>query len=186
MIHTKPDLSVFLKWMIAGSGSVITDVIRLHELMRLILLTVLFSICFTGCDRSVPASGSTGTTADFVASSGSLLKRFGKLTSADGTLVVEARQSSVSIVNYSVFDAETNSVLATGGGFSDAQRWYLYFDSKNQLWVYNSDIGGFGYWKRTETAMEYVDVDRDTPKTEIPIPVIDNLPNSIKRYFGWG
>ena len=29
-MHTKPDLRVFLKWMIVGSGSVITDVIRLN------------------------------------------------------------------------------------------------------------------------------------------------------------
>ena len=28
-MHAKPDLRVFLKWMIAGSGSVIADVIRL-------------------------------------------------------------------------------------------------------------------------------------------------------------
>ena len=28
-MHAKPDLRVFLKWMIAGSGSVITDVITL-------------------------------------------------------------------------------------------------------------------------------------------------------------
>ena len=28
MMHAKPDLRVFLKWMIAGSGSVITDVIQ--------------------------------------------------------------------------------------------------------------------------------------------------------------
>ena len=32
VMHTKPDLRVFLKWMIAGSGSVITDVIMLNEL----------------------------------------------------------------------------------------------------------------------------------------------------------
>ena len=33
-MHTKPDLRVDLKWMIAGSGSVITNVIRLgsHEI----------------------------------------------------------------------------------------------------------------------------------------------------------
>ena len=28
VMHTKPDLRVFLKWMIARSGSVITDVIQ--------------------------------------------------------------------------------------------------------------------------------------------------------------
>ena len=32
-MHAEPDLRVFLKWMIAGSGSVITDVIPL-KLMR--------------------------------------------------------------------------------------------------------------------------------------------------------
>ena len=34
-MHTKPDLRVFLKWMIAGSGSVITDVIPLGFLVRM-------------------------------------------------------------------------------------------------------------------------------------------------------
>ena len=29
VMHAKPDLRVFLKWMIADSGSVITDVIHL-------------------------------------------------------------------------------------------------------------------------------------------------------------
>ena len=32
-MHAKPDLSVFLKWMIADSGSVITDAIPLKQLM---------------------------------------------------------------------------------------------------------------------------------------------------------
>ena len=32
-MHAKPDLRVFLKWMIAGSGSVITDVIQLRVVM---------------------------------------------------------------------------------------------------------------------------------------------------------
>ena len=30
VMHAKPDLRVFLKWMIAGSGSVITDVIQTY------------------------------------------------------------------------------------------------------------------------------------------------------------
>ena len=31
-MHAKPDLRVFLEWMIAGSGSVITDVITLEQM----------------------------------------------------------------------------------------------------------------------------------------------------------
>jgi hypothetical protein len=34
VMHAKPDLRVFLKWMIAGSGSVITDVIQPNEMVR--------------------------------------------------------------------------------------------------------------------------------------------------------
>ena len=33
VMHAKPGLRVFLKWMIAGSGSVITDVIPLKDLL---------------------------------------------------------------------------------------------------------------------------------------------------------
>ena len=32
VMHTKPDLRVFLKWMITRSGSVITDVMRLKRI----------------------------------------------------------------------------------------------------------------------------------------------------------
>ena len=42
-MHAKPDLRVFLKWMLAGSGSVITDVITLRKPMpsTLILLALV-------------------------------------------------------------------------------------------------------------------------------------------------
>ena len=39
-MHAKPDLRVFLKWMIAGSGSVIADVITL---MKYVLDTCIFN-----------------------------------------------------------------------------------------------------------------------------------------------
>ena len=32
-MHAKPDLRVFLEWMIAGSGSVITDVITFESVL---------------------------------------------------------------------------------------------------------------------------------------------------------
>ena len=46
-MHAKPDLRVFLKWMIAGSGSVITAVITLN----MIFLTLFLAwpiLCWTG------------------------------------------------------------------------------------------------------------------------------------------
>jgi len=124
--------------------------------------------------------------SNFVAMPGAILNKFGKLTSDDGTLTVEARRRSVSIVDYTITNTNSPTVLASGGGFSDVQRWFLFFDSQNQLWAYNSDIGGFGYWTfRDGSKMEFIDVNGDTPASEIPSPVIENIPDTIKRHFGW-
>ena len=43
VMHAKPDLRVFLKWMIAGSGSVITDD---YEVQSLASVFVRISDCF--------------------------------------------------------------------------------------------------------------------------------------------
>ena len=44
-MHAKPDLRVFLKWMIARSGSVITDVIRARGIeMSFSMKTILFAV----------------------------------------------------------------------------------------------------------------------------------------------
>ena len=45
VMHTKPDLRLFLKWMIAGSGSVITDVITLTIAGRLAVLEIKHNAC---------------------------------------------------------------------------------------------------------------------------------------------
>ena len=71
-MHAKPDLRVFLKWMIAGSGSVITDVILLKSIMAkpsfrfsirtlLLLLTlscVVIGLILVPVTVRVPISGS--------------------------------------------------------------------------------------------------------------------------------
>ncbi len=154
--------------------------------MKTLLLALSLAFFFAGCTPDSQAPQPTATTSNFVALPGSVLNRFGKLTSTDGSHTVEARRQSVSIVDYTIKGKDSSVVLANGGGFSDAQRWFLYFDAKNRLWTYNSDMGGFGYWRhRDDSEMEFVDVNGDTPLFEVPAPVIENLPNAIKRHFGW-
>ena len=46
VMHAKPVLRVFLKWMIAGSGSVITDVIPLNVMAFLPNKRILLAVCF--------------------------------------------------------------------------------------------------------------------------------------------
>ena len=47
-MHAKPDLRVFLKWMIARSGSVITAVIPLNTQMKFTIRTLLFVMLLVG------------------------------------------------------------------------------------------------------------------------------------------
>ena len=55
MIHAKPDLRVFLEWMIAGSGSVITDAMSLKNMVDP-FPRLTFAACLTlvliGCDSN--------------------------------------------------------------------------------------------------------------------------------------
>ena len=49
-MHTNPDLRVLLKWMITRSGSVITDVMLLRQMIRYALLIVILCGC-GGCSK---------------------------------------------------------------------------------------------------------------------------------------
>ena len=57
-MHAKPDLRVLLKWMIAGSGSVITDVIQLN-LRRFALSHNPYAAPLAPVNSVKPSSGST-------------------------------------------------------------------------------------------------------------------------------
>ena len=74
-MHAKPDLRVFLEWMIAGSGSVITDVMLSKLMIR--NLTLLVSISLMGCNHQAsevqefaaqqkPSSGTNSATTNEV------------------------------------------------------------------------------------------------------------------------
>jgi hypothetical protein len=69
-MHAKPDLRVFLEWMIAGSGSVITDVITpMHNLTKfeqLSFAAVVLVICgvFLQLAWAMPALGNFTQTED--------------------------------------------------------------------------------------------------------------------------
>ena len=153
--------------------------------MKLLLFSILLILLTSGCDPSKSTQPS-GNALVPVAKQGLILREFGKLTSNDETLTVIAVRRSISLVDYTITENESDTVLATGGGFSDAQWWFLFFDEKNQLWVYDSDIGTFGYWARLEDSkMEFVKIDKDTPASKVPATVIENIPSTIKRIFGW-
>ena len=131
-------------------------------------------VCCLGCTDNARTTNSP------------LIRSIGKYRSPNGQFEVAVTTRSTSLIDYSISNSESQLELANGGGFSDAQRWYLFWDEQNQLWEYNSDIGGFGYWQYVdETSFQFVSVGAADDKSTVPQPVFDNLPNTIRRHFGW-
>ena len=141
--------------------------------MRLAVIILIFLVCVPGCNlRSRSKDG--------------LIRSVGTYGSVDDCYSVTVTSESRSIIRYTVFDQASGKKLAEGGGFSDFMRWFLYWDESNQLWVYDSDIGGFGYWAKSgDASMKFHQIDGTFDKSLVPTPVVDNVPSSILRQFGW-
>jgi len=133
---------------------------------------VIFAlICCIGCSQT------TGS---------GLIKSPGNYQSPNAKYVVKVTTRSKSIIDYTIADSASNNELASGGGFSNAQRWFLYWDDTNRLWSYNSDMGGFGYWlSENDATFVFTDIGAGDEKSTVPKPVYDNMPSSIRRHFGW-
>ena len=110
---------------------------------------------------------------------------FGTLASDDGAWVVKTTLRSVSLVDYEICNASTGKILAQAGGFSHAMRWFMFWDSENQLWVHNSDMGPFQVWTHNGTAFVAHKLSAGDPLLEtMPDAVKDALPNSTARHLG--
>ena len=136
-------------------------------LIRNSLLTLVL-VAFAGCDQS------------------QLVRSTGTHKSPNGLWTVTVTRRSKSLVDYSISDVKTGAELARGGEFSDAMRWFLYWDEQNRLWAFNSDKGGFGYWTHTtDSSFLFTEIGPADDKSIVPAPVFSNLPSTVKRRLGW-
>ncbi|TWT30468.1 hypothetical protein KOR34_50270 [Posidoniimonas corsicana] len=112
---------------------------------------------------------------------GGPLTQLGSLTSVDGAWTVTAERSSSSLVDFTIADSATGAEYAAGGGFSDAQRWFLFWDAQNRLWSYNSDVGPLGVWTHNgASAFTFQPVRAGGPlAAAIPPEVAAALPSSV-------
>ena len=85
-MHAKPDLRVFLKWVIAVSGSVLTDVIWLKQMAKLSLALVLLLCTFLGCNAKNEVQPIANSDAENTASV-SAAPATKKLSERDGQLI---------------------------------------------------------------------------------------------------
>ena len=86
-------------------------------------------------------------------------------------------------MDYTITDTNSGAVLNNGGGFSNAMRWFLYWDDNNQLWTHNSDMGPFGVWTydgQSQFVLHKISAG-DPVLATAPLTVVDNLPNTLKK-----
>ena len=98
--------------------------------------------------------------------------------------MIDVRVSPEGIVHYQVTDSSGHSILASTERFSDYQRWCLFWDANDCLWVESSDIGGF-LWQRTAEG-----VYKQSPiatnaalYARMPQPLFDQLPTSVQKEY---
>lgn len=142
--------------------------------MRLvfIFLSILF-IVLTGCSIG----------------EGQEMNGDGVLINQPGVYYIERLSYSIhveiipkSIVYYKVLDAEEHCIIESVERFSAVQRWSLFWDQRNRLWVQSSDIGTF-LWEQVQTE-EYRQRPVSSDKSliqQMPHEVFESLANSIKK-----
>lgn len=100
------------------------------------LLGAVLLLCSVGCGSGKPMDGD-----------GRLITETGSYTIERLGFRIDVQIVEKSIVYYTVTDRSGKKVLASTERFSDAQRWCLFWDASDCLWVYSSDMGSW-LWQR--------------------------------------
>ncbi|MBN2578914.1 MAG: hypothetical protein JXB10_07980 [Pirellulales bacterium] len=130
----------------------------MNRILPFILLTII-----TGCVRA--PSG--------------IIDRFGTFASPDQRFALVISKKEKSIVAFTVSSANNGRILYSDRIGSDAQRWCFYWDEQGRLWAYSSDTGYFRVITfRPDGTVSKSEVDKNT---QIPKPVYEFLPSSMKR-----
>lgn len=100
------------------------------------------------------------------------------------TLTIGVGIQDKSIVVYTVTDSAGRKIITSTENFSDAQRWCLFWDSSDCLWVESSDMGGW-VWQRGQDGAYLQTPVVDDPElyARMPEEVYRHMPTSIQKKF---
>lgn len=134
-----------------------------------------------GCSRSPahpPATVARGAGQTIVDGAGTYA-----LAPGDVTLTISLRPAgSGDVVEFALRDAATGNTLASGDAGNNAMRWFLFWSSSRELWVYSGDLGttvwreaGDGRYESTNVASDESLIRR------MPARVFAELPESSQE-----
>jgi hypothetical protein len=82
------------------------------------------------------------------------------------------------LVTFTLADAKSNTVLASGDAGSNGSRWFFYWSASGDLWVHSSDIGSYVWQKQNDGPYKRRLVEADM---KIPTPVFNAMPSSLQK-----
>lgn len=147
--------------------------------MKLRILIVLGGLCamlFLALDCR---SGSKDTMSDY---QGVLINKLGTYRIEKMKYKLHVGMNDDKILWYVVRDDVGEEIIKSIEQASCLQKWSLYWDTNNWLWVESSDIGGF-VWKKEKNGSykQYPVIDDANLYKIMPQEIFEMLPTSTKK-----
>ena len=111
-----------------------------------------------------------------------IINTFGEYTLPDGSYELNVKTGKGSLIEYVITENATSKKYQPDRLFSDAMRWYFYWENDSRLWVHSSDIG-LSLWKKDSGGVfKQVWANSDGKlNSQIPDEVYNHLPNMLKQ-----
>lgn len=116
---------------------------------------------------------------------GGLIRTPGTYVSQDQQYSIHVDVDSDKILHYSVQDISGNEIIKSVERPSAFQKWCLFWDKNENLWVHSSDIGDFAWEKEPDGIYhQYPLFDDVNLQRQMPQEIFDCLPDSIRQLWG--
>ena len=104
---------------------------------------------------------------------GGLLNRMGEYHLLKNGYILKVSNND-GLLNYVLEGPDQNIILKSQENISVYQRWSMFWDDKNNLWIYSSDIGTFCWERIAKDKYKEVSIERGSDLEKL-------MPSALKR-----
>jgi hypothetical protein len=113
---------------------------------------------------------------------GGFVRNYGVYKIKQDGYVINVDKDPDGILIYQVYDSSGNLIIESNEKASVYQRWFLFWDKDDNLWVHSSDVG-CSVWRKKDLGL-YVN-DQCTPDSaavykSMPDEVFERMPESVR------